>query len=280
MNKRIFFIIVCFLIIQFQTLAADAYDALEYLKYVSFGYNAVESNSRHGKSTDFYIINNSLYSNIKIFDFDTEVESTNPLSSILGSTRYHLMEGYIENGHCFLREWPLTEGLNHYYEQYQGGYTGPEGVGMIYETDRNGRMTFARYIHQYRESETKTYNIRYNSDGSLIVDFDDWSYRFYNINEKKLENIYLTAFTQAIRRHLNIINDETLQGRTKEELAIIRNCLFARYNYVFQSSKWRQFMVNYYDSNYQGICSNQEVMDMFNKNEKILLEKIIEYEKK
>jgi hypothetical protein len=281
MNKNIIFTIFCLLIVKFLISADEAYDAYQYFKYVSFGYNAVEYiNHRNGDpSTDFYVLNNPLYSNIKIWDYDYGVDSSNPLSPILGSTKYHLMEGYRdEHGNEFIREWPLESSLKHYYDHYEGGYTGPEGAGMIYEKDNNGKMISARYIHQYRESETVAESIRYNPDGSVNVDFGNWGYRFYNIPEQELINIYLTAFTQTARRYLNIIDDETLQGRTKEELAIIRNCLFAKYSYDFQSSKWRQFMVNYYDSNYQGRHSNQEIMDIFNENERILLEKIIEYE--
>jgi hypothetical protein len=281
MNKNIFFTIFGLLIVKFLVSADEAYDARQYFEYVSFGYNAVEYiNNRNGRqSTDFYILNNPLYSNIKIWDYDYGVDSSNPLSSILGSSEYHLMEGYRnESGYEFIREWPLKSALHHYYGRYEDGYTGTEGAGMVYETDRNGRMVSARYIHQYRESETVARSIRYNRDGSVNVDFGDWSYRFYNIPGQELVNIYLTAFTQTTRQYLNILDDETLQGRTKEELAIIRNCLFAKYSYAFQSSKWRQFMINYYDSNYQGRRSNQEIMDIFNENERRLLEKIIKYE--
>jgi hypothetical protein len=280
MNKEKLFTIFSFLFIQFNLLAVEPYDAREYLEYTSFGYNAVETTHTQGdKSIDFYMLNNPLYSNMKIWDFDYGQDSASPLSPILGTERYHLMEGYTENGHPFLREWPLTEGLNHYYDRYKGGFTGPEGAGFMYTTDRTKRMITAWYVSRYRESETAAKSIRYNPVGSVTVDFGDgFTKRFYNIPKQELIDMYLAAFTQTARRYLNRLVDETLQGRTKEELAIIRNCIFAKYNYAFQTPKWRQFMLSYYDTNYEGRYTNQEVMDMLSDNEKRLLEKIIEYE--
>lgn len=267
--------IFCFFIIQFYIPAQEAHDAREYFEYISFGYNAVEvTYDDGGGRTYFFMLNNPLYSNMRLWCWG------NP------NTRYELilipmvdslMEGYIEGGTC-LHEWYDTDALKHYYERYQGGYTGPEGAGMLYETDRNGRMVSARHISRYRETVTPARSIRYNSDGSIIVDFGDFSIRFYNIPEQELVDRYLAAFTQTTREYLNLINDISLQGRTKEELAIIRNCLFAKYNYNFQSLKWRQFMLTYYDSNYQGNRTNQEVMDMLNRNERRLLERITYYE--
>lgn len=278
--KRLILFIIIFSFIQFNIFPdEEAYDPREYLEYVSFGYNAVETVYGDDKSTDFYLVNKPLYSNVRIMDFDYGVEDSSPLAPILGSTRYHLMTGYIEYGHAFLKEWPFTDALKHYYDRYQDGYTGPEGAGMQYETG-NGIMISAWYIHRYREGKTYAKSIKYRPDGSLIVDFGRWSVRFYNITEKELIGRYLTAFTQATKQHLNILDDNALQGRTKEELAIIRNCLFAKYNYNFQSQKWKIFMTDYYDRNYQGKYSSQEVMDMLNEREKKLLERIIYYENK
>jgi hypothetical protein len=268
------------LVTQFYISAQEiAYDPREYLEYESFGYNAVEHTYWDGSiSTDFYMLNNPLYSNMRIWDADYGVDMSNPLSPILGSTRYHLMDGYREYGHGFLREWPLPSALNHYYDRYDGGYTGPEGVGILYEIDRNGRMISARHIGQYRETITAARSVRYNSDGSVIIDFGDWTVRYYNISQQELVTKYLIIFTQATHRYLNQINDLTLQGRTKEELAIIRNLIYAKYNYNFQTPKWKQFIITYYNKNYQGLYSNQEVMDMLNEDERWLLERIIYYE--
>jgi hypothetical protein len=280
MNKEKLFVIFFLTVILSHLPAADPYDAREYLEYISFGFNAIEHIDRHGKSTDFYMLNNPLYSNMKIMDFDYGVGNSTPLSPILGTERYHLMEGYIENESCFLREWPLTRGLHHYYGRYMEGYTGPEGAGMMYKTDKNGRMISARYIHRYREDSTLVQSVKYNSDGSVTVDFDDYTMRFHNIPRQELIDIYLTIFTDNALGYLHILNDETLLGRTKEELAIIRNIIFAKYKYDFQSPKWKQFIIKYYDKNYKGSRSSQEVMNLLNGREKELLEKIIEYEKR
>jgi hypothetical protein len=266
MHKITILVVLYFLISQSYILAQEvAYDPSEFLEYESFGYNAVEYTRRDGSmSTDFYMLNNSLYSNMRIFNY---------------FSRYYLMDGYRSNtGMLFLRIWPETRALHFYYDRYQGGFTGPEGDGLLYETDRNGRMISARYIGRYRETVTAARSVRYNSNGSITVDFGDWTVRFHNISEQELVDKYLTIFTKSTLQYLDEIGDLTLQGRTKEELAIIRNLIFAKYNYNFQTPKWRQFMITYYDKNYQGLYSNQEVMDMLNENERRLLERIIYYE--
>ncbi|MDR2717885.1 MAG: YARHG domain-containing protein [Treponema sp.] len=262
--------------------AADPYDAREYLEYISFGFDAVITLRRTDMlmENEFYMLNNPLYSNMTIRYFVNNGDSSNPFSIIMGTEKYYLMEGYIEHDKCFLREWPITDALKHYYDRYQGGYTGPDGAGMMYETDKNGRMISARYIHQYRESETPAYSVRYFKDGSVALDFGYSTVLFQNIPQQELTDIYLTAFTKRTRIYLEKLDDETLLGRTKEELAIIRNIIFAKYNYDFQSPKWKQFMIKYYDKNYKGSRSNQAVMNLLNDSEKNLLEKIIEYEKR
>jgi hypothetical protein len=75
------------------------------------------------------------------------------------------------------------------------------------------------------------------------------------------------------------IGENSLKNRTKEELAIIRNCLYASHNYSFQTARWRDFMLKYYDPNYKGTYSNQEVMDRFSESDRSLLELILKYEK-
>jgi hypothetical protein len=280
MNKEKLFAIFFLAVILSYLPAADPYDAREYLEYISFGFNAVEVNDaidRNDGSMEFFMLNNPLYSNMTIRYFD---DFSEPLSLILRSEKYYLMEGYIENKSCFLREWPITGALYHYYGRYMEGYTGPEGAGMMYKTDKNGRMISAWYIHRYREDSTLAKSVKYNSDGSVTVDFDDYTMRYYNIPKQELIDIYLTAFTKRTRIYLEKLDNETLLGRTKEELAIIRNIIFAKYNYDFQSPKWKQFIIKYYDKNYKGSRSSQEVMDSLNNSDKYLLEKIIEYEKK
>lgn len=87
MKKFIIFIICCFSFLQFHVFADEAYDAREYLEYVSFGYNAVETIYRGEKTTDFYMVNNPLYSSVRIMDFDYGIEDFSLLSAILGSRR-------------------------------------------------------------------------------------------------------------------------------------------------------------------------------------------------
>jgi hypothetical protein len=62
-------------------------------------------------------------------------------------------------------------------------------------------------------------------------------------------------------------------------LAILRNCLYANHGYIFRSEEWLSFFRKYYDTNYQGSKTEQEVQNAFSRNEKWLLDTIIEIEK-
>jgi hypothetical protein len=102
--------------------------------------------------------------------------------------------------------------------------------------------------------------------------------------------LYVPEFTQnmiTILSHGNLfrMREDPVTGFqkylpyfTKYELAIIRNCLFAKHGYDFQTEPWKRFMETYYSSNYKGMYTNAEVLERFSDNEKGLLNSILEYE--
>jgi hypothetical protein len=120
-------------------------------------------------------------------------------------------------------------------------------------------------------------------------DGNSYRYRYYNISQKELLDIYLTRYVDLIcdvNESINeyISTDELddvliplLNGRTARELAIFRNCLFAIKNYKFSNNTWTEFFHKYLDG-YNGRYTNDEVMSMFTDNEKKLLDLIIRYE--
>jgi hypothetical protein len=75
--------------------------------------------------------------------------------------------------------------------------------------------------------------------------------------------------------------NERLKKLTKNELAIFRNCLFAKHGYAFQQPAWHEFMNKYYNGfiSYRGSYSNAEVLTQLSDVERRLLELILTYEK-
>jgi hypothetical protein len=70
-----------------------------------------------------------------------------------------------------------------------------------------------------------------------------------------------------------------LRCGTAEELAILRNCIFAKYGYNFQTRKWLDFFNTYYASNYRGALTNSEVLALLTEEERWLLNLILQYER-
>lgn len=90
-------------------------------------------------------------------------------------------------------------------------------------------------------------------------------------------NSYKIAFDENTASQNNNSITIFLEGRTKEELSIFRNYLFAMKGYKFQTQTWIDLFEKHI-SGYVGQYSNSEVMEMFTDDEKWLLELIIKYE--
>jgi hypothetical protein len=144
-------------------------------------------------------------------------------------------------------------------------------------------------------------------DNGIMVYFrnNDETRNYYNIQEDKLLDCFLSVFVEKIflminfgyitgrnqldvyktdyellrdnKEHTPLIID-ILCNMTKKELAIIRNCLYANHNYNFKNEEWSYFFRKYYNQNYQGRLTEQETLRYFTDNEKWLLDIIIETE--
>jgi hypothetical protein len=95
---------------------------------------------------------------------------------------------------------------------------------------------------------------------------DSISIKYYNIPAIEMEQKYLTEFVKDIivilhPAYVSALKDlkDAVNVRyegflmylphfTKDELAIIRNCLFAQRGYKFKSAYWKQFMETYYSN--------------------------------
>jgi len=277
------------------TITSFSY-AQNYIEYESFGFNAIESNVFTGGMYDtgeiyFYMINNPSYSVMRLCSL--RLKSSKPddvIAWIFETERYELDDEFYDiiddwgEKRYFLQDWYASGDIIRtlYWNKLDGGYEGPMGVGIRYVTDWSGKLKDVVLTGAYREGTYYSKDVIYNKDGSISVSFEEpiehIYIRFYNIPKDKLTDIFLTAFTQDIRRNLYEIKEKGIEKRTKEELAIIRNCIFAKYNYSFQTPYWKNFMLKYYDPNYKGTYSNQEVMDRFPESDKLLLELIQKYE--
>jgi hypothetical protein len=138
-----------------------------------------------------------------------------------------------------------------------------------------------------------------NENDMIILIYTNGIVKYYNTPEYEIEHKYLRLFVKNIIRIINSIylhsiksNEFTSSFRLdffeffeymlpnfkKQELAIIRNLLFARHNYAFQTTFWRDFIKMYYPENYVGVYTELEVMNQFNWFEEWILDLIINYE--
>ena len=174
------------------------------------------------------------------------------------------------------------------------GYSTSEGFNEIWRI-QNNRLIHAEWI--WPDGRRTLYKeITYNSNG-LTVTFNGFTRYFYDIPEIELIDIFLQKYVNDIfelllnnnnltrirnNNNANRYNDilKLLSILKKQELAIIRNCIFAKYQYSFQTQYWKDFINKYYLNNYNGIYTNAETMEKLSENEKWLLDLIIEYERR
>jgi hypothetical protein len=261
----------------------------QFFEYVSLGYNTVETIYNNKKIIEHYLSNNPNYSKMWIYgDTDIMFEIGRPHKE---SSEIHII--------------PFNFRLvPHYQYEEEEGYYMAEHTQIWRIT--NGRLS---YVELSWDSGSKVFanKIEYTSE-ELTVYLDNNSImKFYNIDENELLDKFLTKYVNEVFAFLNgkftdrlsYISDRSYisgikrdydQGRTnnilnllphlkRQELAIIRNCLFAKYNYAFQTQYWNDFIQKYYLKDFNGVYSNSEVLARFTNDEKWLLNLIIEYEK-
>jgi hypothetical protein len=242
--------------------------------YIFLGYNIVETvNERGEEISTWYYFSNSQFSKMAMERFYDGVilfeEKANdgPWKGILvgdfsGGGFFH---------HTYFGEGYYFDGLNEIYRTVDGK--------LVYlELDYSGDKYFSQ-------------KIEYTSSGLTVYMNDGIVKKFYNIPEDELYDKFMSALVQKMKW---TISDEYLyrasseddiyervKKMTKNELAIFRNCLFAKHGYEFQQPTWREFMNKYYNSvtSYHGSYSNTEILTQPSDVERWLLELILKYEK-
>lgn len=254
----------------------------QYFDYVSLGYNTVETTNRQGEeiSTWYYFSNKQfskmaierLYGSVVLFE---ENAREGPREGILVGD--FLGGGFFH--HTDYGEGYYFDGLNEIYRTVNGK--------LVYlELDYSGDKYFSRKI-EYTSSGLTVY-----MDKGRMFDFTPIIVKkFYNMPESELYDKFMPALVEQMKWAISdeflcralsedAIN-ERLKKLTKTELAIFRNCLFAKHGYAFQQPAWQEFMNKYYTgfTSYRGIYSNAEVLDQLSDVESRLLESILKYEK-
>jgi hypothetical protein len=248
----------------------------QYFDYVSLGYNTVETVNERGEeiSTWYYFLNSQFskmalerfYDGVILFE---EKANDGPREGVLigdfsGGGFFH---------HTYFGEGYYFDGLNEIYRTVDGK--------LVYlELNYSGDKYFSRKI-EYTSSGLTVY-----MDKRMGV-----IKKFYNIPEDELYDKFISALVQRIKvaisdEYLYRASSEDyiyerLKKMTKNELAIFRNCLFAKHEYAFHQPVWQEFMNKYYNNftSYRGSYSNTEVLNQLSDVERWVLELILKYEK-
>ena len=254
------------------------------INYLSSGYNTKEIINDGNVHISRSMINNTLYSNVWIYYLDDR----EPVALLFES---------VEKNNIVLIPFNLDRELHlgsKVYHKAEEGYSTKDNFTEIWKITNN-RLTYVKWLWSDGR-RIKNKEITYNSNG-LTVTFESFMIKLYNIPEVELIDIFLRKYVEDIFELLldnknlaRIKNDYDTQGYNdilkllpilrKQELAIIRNCIFAKYRFSFQTPYWKDFFQKYYISNYNGTNTNAKVMEQLSDNEKWLLELIIEYERK
>jgi hypothetical protein len=168
-----------------------------------------------------------------------------------------------------------------------------------------GKKYISRESYDIRNEGTRlVISTRDHDDGSMPPRF----YIFSNISREEMLRVYITNFLKSIdyilerewiQRNRGITISDTqgyfnisilekeynledirnvLRILTRHELSVFRNYMYARHNYIFKTNTWNIFFRNYYNSNYNGTSTNEEVMAIMSDYEKTILNMIIEIE--
>jgi hypothetical protein len=246
----------------------------QYFDYVSLGYNTVETINERGEeiSTWYYFSNDQfskmaierLYDGVVLFEEKAREGQREGIlvSDFLGGGFFH---------HTDYGEGYYFDGLNEIYRAVNSK--------LVYlELNYSGDKYFSR-------------KIEYTSSGLTVYMDMGVVKRFYNIPETELYDKFMSALVKQMKWAISdeflyrasIEDDinERLKKLTKNELAIFRNCLFAKHGYAFQQPAWQEFMNKYYNGfiSYRGSYSNAEVLTQLSDVERRLLELILTYEK-
>jgi hypothetical protein len=278
--KRTFFIFILAMMNSFLYSQSDA------IKFISMGFNAKQD---YRRDLVYYFYGFNDYSEAIIFDDHIRLSTKTP-------------GGFYPNGDISYGFSPYTynryNGKNNSIGYYwhiptQGSYA------MEYKFE-NGKLVYwvrGEGLQYEREPYTKVEKIEQNNQSITIYYMEDgrkYSEKYFNISKSELLDIFHKNYVKIICEIIDIGNTNKkysynfednfneyisllISSRTKQELAIFRNCLYAIKGYKFSNSTWTSFF-NKYLEKYNGRYTNDEVKIMFTENEKWLLDLIIKYE--
>jgi hypothetical protein len=246
----------------------------QYFDYVSLSYNTVETTNERGKEiSTVYYFSNSRFSKMAI-------ERAYNVLLLEEKTTNEWGEGILVG--------PFMGGGPEFHSTDRGEGYNSEGFNEIYRMV-NGKLVYMEL--DYRGDKYLSEKIEYTPSGLTVYMDDGIVKKFYNVPEIELYDKFMRALVRQIKwvssdeflRRAGTKGDidEQLKKLTKNELAIFRNCLFAKHEYAFQQPAWREFMDKYYYEfgGYRGIHSNAEVLNQLSAAEEWLLESILNYEK-
>jgi hypothetical protein len=230
----------------------------QYFKYESYGFNTIENNGEDGRHFQYILTDNANYSNCLLigpleFDYNWN------------GIRYEIPERRVSDHQDNWKSVDIIALLD-------GGRGTTTWKGDVKAIEGMASMTAA----------------------NLIIDHGDTRLtKYYDIPVFDIEHYYLTVF---VRNIFTLLHDDSIAWMRsvrdssdsalmimmpyfkKHELAIIRNCLFAKHRYDFQIPYWKELFTIYYSQYYKGIYTNSEVMKQFTDDERWLLDLISEYE--
>ena len=291
MKKTLSFVI--FLMALSQIAVAEMFEIL------SLGFNTRETiDSETGEMMrEFYMLNNDMYSTAQMQEFTEAVNALYAAPIIGEDFRFQFS---VDSKHVIIH--PFTVNF------IGAGYTwmfGTYSRGPVYVNFTDGILT----LEHVDDSRRRT------NPGREMNIYD--TEIFYNIPAEEIEHMYLRLFVRYTQNLIDVFlntassfsldynqnyriledrnqtlwNDRqswtpwggtfieyVLPNLTKHELAIMRNLLFARHNYAFQSVFWSNFMTTYYQEDYNGIYSESAAIEKFHWFETYLLDSLIEYE--
>jgi hypothetical protein len=309
MNKII--LIICVLLCLFQVTCKKNE------KFKLFNSSiGIDNNKSNGKEINEYPISDVMKFLSMGFNTKDEVINTQD-DEIVYYTNYYFY-GYKDYSEALINENSISLSTGEPGAFYPYALLGHNLGPIVYERYNTGTQSVVGYIHyayatgffieEHEEIDGKlvywalkdTFEIFFSSDNieqkedEIIVHLNGesviYQYRYYNISQKELLDIFLNRYLDFICNVNKFILNENidtdklddvliplLQGRTARELEIFRNCLFAKKGLKFQTQIWTDFF-NEYLNGYNGKYTNEEVMAMFTNNEKYLLDLIKKYE--
>jgi hypothetical protein len=255
----------------------------EVIQFLSMGFNTMEWN------------NHNIYYFYGYEDYSEAIISPNMLNSgmelsTVMSSNFHPNFGL---------EYSLGEYIRHHgkndnieYRRYKQANSGYYARVCTFENDRlvywtttysktNGGKPVTHLVSKRIEQNSQGIKIYYTRSGALDCD------SYYNISRTELLDIFLKGYVQLICEIVDKINENNkfdenffalIKGRTPQELAIFRNCLYAIKGSEFMDSTWEEFFYKYLEG-YKAEYPENEVAAMFSESEEWLLRLISRYEK-